>query len=74
MGCKVMGDKDEKVEKGWIISEVDLKYCKYDVAKHCLELNDRNDNKQINNVLILLSEKETIAGPTFSLPLVYKGQ
>lgn len=68
-----MAEKDEKNDKGWLIDDIELKFCKYDTTKHCLELNDRNDNKKIQNVMFVLNEKEPLQGPCFSLPLLFNG-
>lgn len=55
LSCRVLQEKEERVERGWLIESVDLKYCKYDQGKGCLEIGDKYEGKKITNVLVTLS-------------------
>lgn len=70
--CRLLNEKEEKGEKGWLIESVELKNCKFDQGKGCLEVNDRNDNRKIQNILVTLCDKDLGLG--FTLPLTLRGE
>jgi len=51
-------EKDEKEERCWMFDKIELKNCKYDTAKGCLELNlaDKSKNQEISNILLGLCD------------------
>lgn len=72
VALKIILEKDEKVERGWILPDILLKNCKYDALKCCIEINEKNENKKLSGVMIALFDKEYQTIPSISLPLLFR--